>query len=138
MSAKSPLRAIREFCKECQDGSFQAAAACNDSGCPFYLYRDGKPLPRGKHKPTSTIKQYCHEYCQAGAGREEVKNCQGDKALLGACPIYAFRLGRNPNIRDETRAKHRAISKERVASHGLPFQNLPVKPRNEFPRIDDN
>jgi hypothetical protein len=63
------------------------------------------------------IKRYCHEYCQAGAGRAETVNCQGDKSLDGGrgCPVFLFRLGTNPNISAETREKRRREAARRVA-----------------------
>lgn len=94
---RSPLQAIRAFCKECQGGLLPEVTACQDAGCSFFPYREGLALPKGAHKPTKAIKTYCHEGCQAGEGRAEVKGCQGNKATLGACPVFPFRLGVNPN-----------------------------------------
>lgn len=94
---KSPLQAIRAFCKECQGGSLPGVTACGDVGCSFFPYREGVALPSGQHKPTSAIKLYCREACQAGEGRSEVKGCQGSKAAIGSCPVFPFRLGTNPN-----------------------------------------
>lgn len=107
--ARTALKAIRAFCMQCMGGSPAGIDECGDSACPFHSYRSGKALPAGKHKPTGTIKTYCREYCQAGEGLDEVKECAGNKPVHGAdpCPVFPFRLGRNPNITSETRAKCR-------------------------------
>ena len=90
----SPLEAIRAFCLEC-DGSH--VNACLYPACPFYDYRLGK-RPAGKVCATvKAIQTYCHEECQAGSGSHEVLTCQGDKAILGPCPVFPFRMGKNPN-----------------------------------------
>ncbi|MDR1241799.1 MAG: hypothetical protein LBM00_03285 [Deltaproteobacteria bacterium] len=106
---RSPLQAIRVFCVECQGDSFQGVSECADTACPFHPYRHGTALSKGGHRPIGTIKRYCHEYCQGGVivGSYEVKDCGGDKAALGPCPVFPFRLGMNPNISEETREKHR-------------------------------
>lgn len=110
---KTPLTAIRAFCMACQGDYAPAVADCLDTACPFHPYRHGTPLAKGQHRPTSTIRRYCLEYCQAGAGPEEVRTCAGDTALLGPCQVFPFRFGTNPNIRPETRAKHRKAALER-------------------------
>ena len=113
-SKRSPLKAIRAFCVECQGDSSPAVATCADTVCPFFAYRLGKALPAGKHKPTSTIKQYCYQQCQAGVGgREEVKGCQGNEI---ACPVFPFRTGRNPNVGEAKRKKLRAAATTQLAS----------------------
>jgi hypothetical protein len=102
---KSPLTSIRRFCVDCQGGSFEAVINCTDLICPFYEYRYGDKLPTGRHSPVKACKTYCHAYCNPG-GPDEVRNCQGDKAEFHPCPVYPFRMGRNPN-------KQKPLSEER-------------------------
>ena len=93
----SPIQAIRAFCMQCEGGSSAHVQSCRYPPCPFYAYRIGKVK---KAKPTDTltaIKRYCFEQCQAGSSQHEVVICQGDKATLGSCPVFSFRLGKNPN-----------------------------------------
>jgi hypothetical protein len=104
---RSPLEAIRVFCIECQGGSFQGVIECADTACAFYPYRHGTALEKGRHSPVKACKAYCSENCLAGAGYEAVKDCGGDTALLGPCPVFPFRMGTNPNISAESRAKAR-------------------------------
>jgi len=44
----TPLRAIREKCRECSGGSASEVRECPVLGCPLYPYRDGhNPARRG-------------------------------------------------------------------------------------------
>ena len=102
----SPLEAIRAFCLEC-DGTH--VTTCLYPACPFYDYRLGK-RPVGKACATvKVIQTYCLEECQAGSGSDEVLTCQGDKAYIGPCPVYPFRMGKNPN-------KSQPLTEERRAA----------------------
>ena len=138
MAARSPLRSIRDFCLECQGGSFTEVHACTDRACPLYAYRHGKALAKGKHQPTRVMKRYCLEYCQAGAGNEKVKNCQGDKAATGPCPIFPFRLGKNPNISEMTREKRRRAACRQTAKGVSGFSKIAHHGPNAPPKINGN
>jgi hypothetical protein len=106
----TPLHAIRKFCLQCQGDSFQGVTDCNDTACPFHDYRHGVALEKGRHSPVKACRAFfCHDYCQAGAGIEEVRTCGGDKAALGPCPVFPFRMGKNPN-------KQKPLSEERRAA----------------------
>ena len=39
---KSPLKAIRAFCRQCVGGSARAIEACADEGCDLFWFRFGK------------------------------------------------------------------------------------------------
>ena len=138
MTRRSPLDSIRSFCVDCLGGSPSAVTDCNDTACPFLAYRHGVALPRGHHAPLRACKRYCAEYCQAGAGRDEVANCQGDEAIHGPCPMFPFRMGRNPNISEETRAARskRALKLATKGTFGFQkaMHSTPVQP----PKIDAN
>ena len=123
---RSPLKAIRAFCVECQGDSFQAVSECKDTACPFYAYRSGDALPAGQHKPMSAIKAYCFGNCLPGASREAIADCQGNKAYAGPCPVFPFRLGKNPNISEETREKARQRELRKVADGSNPLLKLPA------------
>ena len=110
---QSPLKSIRAFCVECQGGLFQAVSECTDAACPFHPYRRGKPLAKGKHSPIRACRAYCFKYCLPEAGTKEVRNCGGDTALLGPCPVFPFRMGKNPNISQETRARRSQAALDR-------------------------
>ena len=104
---RSPLKAIRVFCIECQGDSFHAVVECRDTACQFYAYRKGAPPARQPHKPMKAIKTHCFDNCQAGTGYQEVLHCRGDTAFAGSCPVFPFRLGVNPNVTPATREKRR-------------------------------
>lgn len=123
----SPIEAIRAFCVQCQGSSYEAVINCNDLDCVFYAYRRGKTSEHENTQPVKAIRKYCHVICQCGAGSDEVKNCQGDKAALGPCPVFPFRMGRNPNIKPETREKRRqtAYKMTKKGTFGFSKVNVP-------------
>lgn len=140
---RTPLKAIRTFCIECQGESFQAVTECADAACPFYPYRHGTPPEGARHQPMKAIKQYCLNNCQCGAGRQDVVECQGDKAVLGPCPVFPFRLGVNPNISDATKEQRRLRAQERAqkgtfgfsrATHQTPF-DTPESTKTNHPTM---
>ena len=122
---RSPLKAIRVFCVECQGGSFQSVIDCHDMRCPLYEYRHGIALEAGLHRPLRAIKMYCFDHCQAGMCRNVVENCQGNMAFVGPCPLFPFRLGVNPNIGMETREKARLRELKKVADGSNSLLILP-------------
>jgi hypothetical protein len=104
---RSPLAAIRAFCVQCQGDSSQAVTGCIDVVCPFYEDRHGSALEKGRHSPVKACREYCKTNCLPEANKEEIRDCGGDTALLGPCPVFPFRLGTNPNISAGTREKLR-------------------------------
>lgn len=104
---RSPLQAIRVFCTRCQGGSASGVTECTDSLCPFFPYREGLALSKGKHRPLKACKTYCTTNCLTDVSAKEIRDCGGDKAILGPCPIFPFRMGKNPNISDATKEKLR-------------------------------
>ena len=122
---RSPLGAIRVFCLECQGQSSPAVTACADTSCPVYSYRLGEKLPAGVHRPLPAIRNYCLKYCQSGESSEEVKICQGNKPVdpkaQGLCPLFPFRLGKNPNFTEATRAQRHLRASKRVAKGASGF-----------------
>ena len=102
---RTARNAIRVYCGECQGNSQTAIEECKALSCPLHAFRKGDSAPKVQKPLLQACKTYCLNYCQAGEGREEVKNCQGDKAFLGSCPLFPFRFGRNPNYAPTTRAK---------------------------------
>ena len=119
---RSPLEAIRVFCIECQGGSFQSVTECADTACAFHPYRHGTALEKGRHSPLRACRAYCFENCLPGAGADAVKDCGGDTALLGPCPVFPFRMGKNPNISAATRekARQRELRKMEEGTNTLP------------------
>jgi hypothetical protein len=87
---------------------------CADTACPFHPYRHGVALEKGRHSPVRACRAFCFENCLPGAGVDTVKDCGGDTAMLGPCPVFPFRLGKNPNISEETREKARQRTAKRV------------------------
>jgi hypothetical protein len=109
-----PLKAIRQHCLACA-GTAAEVAACPSVQCPLWLYRHGhRPRrqeaetvadvdlrPEERAQPAAeflaeggtgfrAIRRHCLD-C-SGASPAEVKECRFRK-----CPLWAYRLGRNPN-----------------------------------------
>ena len=112
MRKRTALQVIRAFCVECQGNSSPAVIDCSDVACPFYPYRHGVALDKGAHRPLAAIRAYCRKHCPPD-GADDIRTCGGDTALLGPCPVFPFRLGRNPNISEATREKRRQATLER-------------------------
>lgn len=51
--------------------------------------------------PSKALKKYCIQCLGLNIfNRAEIENCQGDKAKLGPCPLYPYRLGdKRPSVR---------------------------------------
>lgn len=121
MKKLTPLESIRRFCLQCEGGRAAQVADCLYPACPFYAYRMGEALPVGKHRPVKAIRTYCVEECQGGMPGQ-VEGCQGDKAVIGPCPVFPFRMGRNPNISAATREKRKQAASIRAVKgvYGFP------------------
>ena len=112
----TPLRAIRKQCVQCMGGSPRLVADCPGRDCPLYPYRMGR-LDGADGHTLRAIRQYC---LGCAGSSQAVRDCYGDTAVDGPCPLYRFRFGTNPNISEETRQKRR----EAALRHG--FRKLPM------------
>jgi len=97
----TPLKAIREACRDCGEGTAKAIKNCefgqDDQGrlgspkaCPLYLLRFGRGI-KG-FKALKQIKKYCLWCCNEQIN--EVKLCP-DKI----CPLWPYRFGHNPSLK---------------------------------------
>lgn len=107
----SPLRAIRLKCLDCCLGSPSEVRACTaGKHCSFHALRNGRRAGAEGIRPLRIIRDYCRA-CGEGS-YADVVNCP-----MNDCPLYPFRLGKNPNregrILDD---EQKAILRERLAS----------------------
>ena len=132
MSTFTPFEAIRKHCLMCFQNSLAGIRECADTLCPLWPYRLGTRPDGLPHRPLKACRRFCVEQCLAGEA-SEVKSCQGDKAVLGPCPLYRFRMGRNPNISEATRAKQRetALRQQRVPPNKRNPQGVSACQNNE-------
>jgi hypothetical protein len=111
----TPLRAIRQKCLWCCNGSAHEVALCPAKACPSWSFRFGhKPtdeiiaeqadtllhpleLPmravefhEEQHSGLKAIRRKCLD-C-SGASKAEVRNC-----VFKGCALHPFRQGKNPN-----------------------------------------
>lgn len=91
----------------------------------------GVALPAGKHRPLKTIRAYCVEECQAG-NQGQVEGCQGDTAVAGSCPVFPFRMGRNPNITQEQREKLRTAAFRRMEDGSMGLASVLARANGHF------
>jgi hypothetical protein len=113
-SAPSPLKAVRVHCLWCCNGSANEVSLCAATACPLHPYRMGRnpekavlledatavyPAERPATRTElvadgttalSMIKRRCID-CSGGSAAD-AKACQARE-----CPLWPFRLGRNPN-----------------------------------------
>jgi hypothetical protein len=83
---KTPLKSVREYCvKVCCIDQPNEVLLCPAKDCLFWKYRFGK----GRMK-LKTIKERCDD-CGEG-GFKARKGCE-----FPDCPLFHFRLGKNPN-----------------------------------------
>jgi hypothetical protein len=109
-----PLKAMRQHCLSCCNGSAFKVAHCPARSCPLWLYRFGRnptddmvaelgerqmyPLDMAKTAAgfesnvtrKKAVQRRCLD-CSAGS-KAEVRNC--DRI---ACDLHPYRLGNNPN-----------------------------------------
>jgi hypothetical protein len=108
-SAPTPLRAVRLACLECCDGSANEVRQCVATSCPLWTFRFGRrPSAEDKaavaSKPVYPLEKRLSGTSGLKAIRRKCLDCSGgtDAAVrsctIGACPLFEFRLGRNPNI----------------------------------------
>jgi len=58
-----------------------------------------------------SIREYCVTVCTSG-DMEWVKNCPDGPDHPCPCPLWRYRMGKNPNISEESREKRREIAKK--------------------------
>lgn len=58
--------------------------------------------------PIKAIREFCLECC--GVSSSDVKSCTAPN-----CPLYAFRLGKNPYIKREMTEEQKEAAKTRLA-----------------------
>jgi hypothetical protein len=98
-------------------GQLRLVADCPSQDCPLYPYRMGR-LDGADGRTIKAIRRYCLD-CVGSP--HEVRNCQGDTAADGPCPLFTFRLGKNPNISEETRQKRRMVALKHGFRRKLPM-----------------
>lgn len=126
---KSPRKAIKEFCLDCCNGSWNEVNLCCSKLCVLHQYRKGRSVneqgEKLKYNP-KLIKSYCLTCVE---NYPEVVNCQ-----CTDCVFWPFRLGGSPwrekNMSEERKeklrenlARVRAIKNVESAPVGLVKEN---------------
>jgi hypothetical protein len=105
----TPLKAVRLACLECSNGSALEVRECVATSCPLWTFRFGRrPGAEDKAavagKPVYPLEKRLTGTSGLKAVRRRCVDCAGgtDAAVractVSACPLFPYRLGRNPNI----------------------------------------
>jgi len=89
VSKLSPLKAIRKFCVDCSNSSYEVKL-CPANDCPLWPLRSGKGI-KGV-SPLKIIRRKCYD-CGEGTAFD-IKNCQ-----FSDCSLYHYRFGKNPALK---------------------------------------
>ena len=116
------LEAIHKHCLMCVNGYRDILRTCEYKACPLWPYRMGtRPADGIPHRPLKACRRFCVDECQAEQAHQ-VQGCQGNTWAVGPCPLYKFRMGKSPNISQETKEKRRANAKGRPLPKGFAKQ----------------
>ena len=123
----TPLKAVRQHCLSCCNGSFLEINLCSAKSCPLWPFRHGRrrtaedksavvdwqlhpqerDLTGNKFRGTGlrAIRLRCLD-C-SGNSDGAVRSCRFGPGHPDACTLHPYRLGGNPNIKrsDEWKAK---------------------------------
>lgn len=91
----TPLKAIRAYCLWCCCDSFKEIRLCPSVACPVYPLRFGK-----RELGTSALKSIRAKCLDCVAGEvKRVKECFFDGIEEELCPLFIYRMGKNPSLR---------------------------------------
>ena len=126
----SPLKAIRAFCLWCCGGSAREVNLCpagpdKRHPCDLWPYRFGSIPPGASSSLMRAIKARCLDCMPDGPA-----DCAAfqEYELHPPCPLWVYRMGRNPNYGAEQRKKLR--------EHGKRVGFRPGSQTHSPPRID--
>ncbi len=116
----------RDFIRECQ------ASTDSNAPCALHPYRMGSIEPGASRRLLKVAREFCLA-CAGGPGG--VKDCTAGPGCAAKgfvpCVLFPFRLGKSPNIREETRIQRRETALKRVAQGYLPGVSGNVAPEAE-------
>jgi len=114
---ETPLQAVRRFCIECCGGVRKEVKTCGGDkpimsgkypNCPFFPHRYGR-----KRISVKTIRKQC--IICTNNSYDAIRECPSTK-----CPIYPFRMGKNPNYSEKTKKiRSKLAKKQGLAKIGL-------------------
>ena len=114
---KTPLQAVRKFCIECCGGSKPDVKTCGGDKpimcgdypcCPLFPHRGGR-----KRVSVKTIRNHC--IICTNNSHDAIRECPST-----GCPLYPFRMGKNPNYSEKTKKlKSKLAKKQGLSKIGL-------------------
>lgn len=87
------MKAIRKYCLWCANSSAREIKLCPSTECPLYPFKSG----RGRGRKLKAIRLRCID-CVAGETKR-VTNCKCDGKSEELCPLFPYRMGKNPKLK---------------------------------------
>ena len=91
-------QAIKKYCKNFCCNNLVPKDVCVSESCPLFPVRSGGKVEKSNLK---RIKERCLN-CVGTNSRKDVEECKCESCLL-----FPFRLGKSPNVTEETKQKRR-------------------------------
>jgi hypothetical protein len=113
----SPLRALRNHCQWCCNGSAHEVKLCSATSCPLWAFRLGHRPAAEEKAAAAEVKLYPLERASMGAEflakggttlkaiRRRCLDCSGGSQVAANacaasdCDLHPFRKGKNPNFK---------------------------------------
>ncbi len=108
---RSPLDGIRAYCLWCCGGSPSEVSRCPSTDCACHPYRLGVIQPGAPRSLMAIIKARCLDCMPEGAAACDAYQDFGHHP---PCPLWPFRLGRNPNYGKDLRQERRDRGKQQM------------------------
>jgi hypothetical protein len=145
-NSPTPLKAIRQHCLSCCNGSFLEVKQCSAKTCPMWPFRHGRrPTAADKSEAgdrhlhpqernltgndvQGTALRAIRLRCLDCSGNRDgaVRSCGFGPNHPDACPLHPYRLGRNPNIKRSEEWK--AAAAERLAlARAILARKIPIE-----------
>ena len=103
MNISTYMLAIRAKCLECVGYHRSEVEVCTDHDCALYPFRLGS-IPIDRPSRLRAIRKHCLE-CMNGSA-EAVRDCTSGPGLAKGepgCPVFQFRLGKNPKRKGKSK-----------------------------------
>lgn len=115
---KSPRKAIREYCVECCNGSYNEVELCCSTHCTLYEFRTGKSVKGERRQSAAEIKKHCRSCVETYS---DVVGCK-----LYNCKLWSFRLGKSPWREKIMTEEQKKKFLERIGRKPVDAESAPV------------
>ena len=103
----SPLKSVREKCRDCSGYVPSEGRDCAEVDCNLHPYRMGcKPATKPALSVLKSVRAKCLECCLGSAS--EVRTCH-----IAECALHPYRFGKNPSLAGKGRGNAAALARWR-------------------------